>query len=120
MPLSPGIAIICGAMHKEIKEKTPLKTYTKDEIAAKLRDHANWSLGEDGMLHADFTFGNFKEVMMFTNAIALLAEAADHHPDLNIHAYKKLSVSLMTHSEDAITDKDFALVAQIDDLPRFK
>jgi 4a-hydroxytetrahydrobiopterin dehydratase len=94
-----------------------LKIYTDDDIRAWLADHPDWSLGDDGQLHATFTLKNFTQVMLFANAIGHLAEAADHHPDLLIHGYKNLSISLMTHHEGGITDKDFALVAQIDALP---
>ncbi len=89
------------------------------DIRQRLADHPDWALGDDGQLHADYTFKNFMQAMMFTNAIALLAQTADHHPDLFVHDYKKLSVSLMTHSENAITDRDFKLISQIDALPRF-
>jgi 4a-hydroxytetrahydrobiopterin dehydratase len=97
-----------------------LKTFTPDEITSQLADHPRWRLGEDGMLHADFELGNFMQVMLLANAIGHLAQVADHHPDLRIHGYKNLSVSLMTHSEGGITEKDFALVAQIDALPLYE
>lgn len=93
-------------------------TYTPDAITQRLNDHPDWRLGDDGQLHADFTFDNFMQTMLFVNAVAHLAQTADHHPDLLIHSYKKLAINVMTHSEDGITDKDFDLVAQIDQLPR--
>jgi len=93
--------------------------YTEQDIRQRLTAHPEWTLGDDGQLHADYTFKNFMQAMMFTNAIALLAQAADHHPDLFIHDYKHLSVTVMTHSENGITDRDFNLIAQIDALPRF-
>lgn len=96
-----------------------LHTYTQEDIAERLKDHPGWTYGDDGMLHAEFTLKNFQQVMMVVNAVALLAETANHHPDLLIHAYKKLSIRLMTHDPQGITDLDFALVAQIDALPRF-
>ncbi len=96
------------------------KIYTQEEIEQRLDGHPDWTLGADGQLHADLTFANFMEAMMFANAVAHLAQAADHHPDLLIHQYKKLSISLITHSEGCITERDFALLDQIDALPRFK
>jgi 4a-hydroxytetrahydrobiopterin dehydratase len=96
-----------------------LKVYTRDEITARLAGHPTWRLGDDGQLHADFTFKNFMQVMLFANAIAHLAQAADHHPDLLIHGFKYLSISVMTHSEGGITDNDFNLIAQIDNLPQY-
>ena len=56
--------------------------------------------------------------MLFANAVGLLAEQADHHPDLFIHDYRHVRISVMTHSQEAITDKDFSLIEKIDALPR--
>jgi 4a-hydroxytetrahydrobiopterin dehydratase len=50
---------------------------------------------------------------MLVNAVGYLAEAAYHHPDLNV-TYAKLWVKLKTHSAGGITDKDFALAKQIE------
>jgi 4a-hydroxytetrahydrobiopterin dehydratase len=57
--------------------------------------------------------------MLFVNAVAHLAETANHHPDLRIHGWKNLAISLMTHDQGGITDLDFALVAKIDALPLY-
>ncbi len=57
------------------------------------------------------------QAILFLNAVAHLAEAADHHPDLCIQGWNKLAVTLSTHSAGGITDKDFALIAQIAALP---
>jgi len=75
----------------------------------------NWNTEEQG-LTKEFEFKNFMEAMDFVNKITPLAEAADHHPDILIHSYKKVSVMLFTHSEDAITEKDHALAKEIDAL----
>jgi 4a-hydroxytetrahydrobiopterin dehydratase len=93
-------------------------TYTPDKIKQRLHDHPNWRLGDDGQLHADFEFDNFMQNMLFVNAVAHLAQTADHHPDLFVHSYSKLTISLMSHKADGITDNDFDLIAQIDQLPR--
>lgn len=93
------------------------KTYNPDEIKERLNDHPHWRLGDDGQLHADYEFDNFMQNMLFVNAVAHLAQTADHHPDLFVHSYKKLAISMMTHSANGITDNDFGLIAQIDRLP---
>jgi 4a-hydroxytetrahydrobiopterin dehydratase len=96
-----------------------VQRYTPAEIEARLRQYPGWTLSEDGQLHKEWTFKNFMQVILFVNAIAHLAQVADHHPDLHIHDYKYLAVSLMTHSEKAITDRDFSLIAQIEALPSY-
>jgi 4a-hydroxytetrahydrobiopterin dehydratase len=69
---------------------------------------------ENNKLVKEFVLTNFKDAVSFVNQIMPLAEAADHHPDILIHAYKKVKVMLFTHSEGKITDKDYALAQQID------
>ena len=62
----------------------------------------------------EFELENFKDAVSFVNRIMPLAEAADHHPDVLIHSYKKVKVMLFTHSEGKVTDKDYSLAEQID------
>ena len=69
---------------------------------------------ENNKLAKEFVFENFKEAIDFVNRIMPLAEAADHHPDILIHSYKKVKVMLFTHSEGKITKKDYSLAEKID------
>lgn len=62
----------------------------------------------------EFIFSDFTSAIEFTNKIVPLAEKINHHPDLLIHSYKKVKVSLTTHSEAKITDKDYLLASEID------
>jgi 4a-hydroxytetrahydrobiopterin dehydratase len=59
---------------------------------------------------------DFAAVIALVNEIAAAAERADHHPDLLVHGYKRLRVTLSTHSAGGITEKDFALAGVIDAL----
>ena len=59
-----------------------------------------------------YKFKDFKEAMAFVNRVADLAEAADHHPDIDIR-YNKVTLTLSTHSAGGLTEKDFALARQI-------
>jgi len=94
-----------------------LHAYSPDEIRQRLAEHPAWWLGEDGQLHATFEFHNFTELMMVVNGIALQAQALDHHPDMRLHEWKKLDLSLMTHDQGGVTDLDFDLLARIEALP---
>lgn len=91
-----------------------------DETAVRerLRNHPTWQLAADGWLECELAFKNFNRAVLFVNAIAYLAETHDHHPDLLLHDYKHLTIRLMTHSAGGITERDFALLAAIDALPR--
>jgi 4a-hydroxytetrahydrobiopterin dehydratase len=69
---------------------------------------------ENKKLVKEFELENFENAVSFVNQIMPLAEAADHHPDILIHSYKKVKVMLFTHSEEKITEKDYSLAKQID------
>lgn len=91
--------------------------YTEAEIKSRLAGFPGWALGDDGQLHATFTFKNFARTLLFVNAVAHLAEAFDHHPDLFIYSYRNLRISLMSHDVKGVTDRDFRLIAAISALP---
>ena len=91
------------------------KTYSEDEIKAKLKELRldQWYL-EDGWLRRKYTTGGWPITLMLTNAIGYICEAAYHHADLAI-TWGKLWVKLKTHSAGGITDKDFTLARKIED-----
>lgn len=86
----------------------------ESEVAARLKELSGWNL-EKGELEREFTFKNFAEAMKFVNAVAERAEAANHHPDIDIR-WNKVRLRLSTHSKGGLTDLDFALAAEIDSL----
>jgi len=85
---------------------------SEHEITVRLRALPGWQV-TDGALRKQFTFPAFPEGIRFVNRVAELAEAADHHPDIDIR-YRRVTMSLSTHSAGGITEKDFALARQID------
>lgn len=64
----------------------------------------------------DFELGGFTAAMALANAVAEAANDANHHPDILIHDYKHVRLTISTHSEGGITAKDFALAGMIDGL----
>ena len=64
----------------------------------------------------DIELGGFKAAMELANRVADAANDANHHPDILIHDYKHVRLTLSTHSAGGITDDDFALAATIDGL----
>jgi len=84
------------------------------QIAAALEDLNGWTQ-EGDVICKTFTFHDFAHAMIFVNAVAELAEAAGHHPDIFIR-YDKVLLELYTHTQDGITKKDVALAKQIDAL----
>ncbi len=94
-----------------------MNPFTRSEIADNLSAHPGWALNEEGQLVKEYTFKNFTQAMLFASAAGYLAERADHHPDLFIHNYKNVTISLMSHDAGGITGRDFDLITQIDALP---
>jgi 4a-hydroxytetrahydrobiopterin dehydratase len=62
-----------------------------------------------------FQFKDFLVAVKFVNAVAKLAEKAWHHPDIDIR-WNKVTLTLSTHSEGGLTEKDFKLAKQFDRL----
>lgn len=68
-----------------------------------------------GKLFKKFKFSNFVESLAFVNKVGELAEVENHHPDINF-GWGFAEITLYTHSESAITDKDRKLAISIDKL----
>lgn len=64
-------------------------------------------------LQKKYTFKSFLPGIEFVNRVAQAAESAGHHPDITIN-YNVVGISLSTHSEGGVTDKDFDLAGKID------
>ena len=88
---------------------------TSDQVRGRLSKAAGWSLNDAGEITKTFELSGFPQAVMFVNAVGLFAEAAGHHPDIVIK-YRRVSLSLSTHDEGGLTDKDFDLAAKIDGL----
>lgn len=73
-----------------------------------------WKI-KDGTLVRTFGFADFRDAMSFVNKVADKAEAAGHHPDIDIR-YNKVTLGLVTHDAGGLTAKDFDLAASVDKL----
>ena len=92
----------------------PLDRSTVDKL---LRDLDGWSLAGN-QIEKQFAFKDFVRNMKFVNAIAEVAEKEGHHPDLHIHGWNKLRVTLSTHAINGLTENDFIVAAKIDEIPK--
>ncbi len=68
-------------------------------------------------LERDFEFEDFAAALAYVNQVGELAESANHHPDILIHGWNKVRLTLSTHDEGGITDADHQLAAAINTLP---
>ena len=83
-----------------------------EAVRTALQSLPGWSLtGEE--ISKQFVYPSFPDAMRFVNEVADLAEQADHHPDIRIN-YRRVTLTLSTHSEGGLTQKDFDLAAAIE------
>ena len=79
---------------------------------------AQWSLAEDAKsIRSEWKFRNFYHTMSFVNAVAHVANAEDHHPDLEV-GWGYCRVKYNTHAIGGLSENDFICAAKIDALPR--
>jgi 4a-hydroxytetrahydrobiopterin dehydratase len=71
---------------------------------------------EGETLVRDYELGDFRAAMAFVNRVADLAEEVNHHPDILVHGWNKVRLTLTTHSEGRVTDNDRAMAERIDSL----
>ncbi|HSH62061.1 MAG TPA: 4a-hydroxytetrahydrobiopterin dehydratase [Acidimicrobiales bacterium] len=89
-----------------------MSTVPDDELQAALAALPGWTVHE-GALVKQFELPSFLAAVDFVNALASLAEEANHHPDLDIR-YDKVRVALVTHSQGGITGKDLEMAQRIE------
>ncbi len=87
---------------------------TPDQLTAALKNLPTWTQTGDEIVR-QFEFADFLGSMAFVDKVAEVAQAADHHPDIDIR-YDKVKIALSTHDQGGITEKDAALAEQIDSL----
>jgi 4a-hydroxytetrahydrobiopterin dehydratase len=88
---------------------------TEKQVAGQLKSAKGWErIGDE--IRRTFVYEDFVRAMGFVQSVALLAEKMNHHPDIDIR-WNKVILALSTHSAGGLTEKDFALAEQINDLP---
>lgn len=92
--------------------RTKEPVYDGDTLTSRLTALPQWN-GADGWLRREYLTDGWRTTMLAVNAIAFLAEAANHHPDLEVH-WNRIVVRLQTHSAGGVTDKDLQLAERIE------
>jgi 4a-hydroxytetrahydrobiopterin dehydratase len=85
----------------------------KDEIKQNLSSLSGW-IHEGNQIAKEFQFKDFAEALSFVNKVGAEAEKMDHHPDIFIHSWNKVKITISTHSEGGVTKKDFQLAEIIE------
>ena len=118
--LATSISLLREASRANVE---PLKLFGAREvkldeakISAALAALPDWKRGGE-VISRTFVFRDFVEAMKFVNAVAELAEQAQHHPDMDVR-WNRVTLALTTHDAGGLTEKDFALARHCDGLLR--
>jgi 4a-hydroxytetrahydrobiopterin dehydratase len=85
-----------------------------EQIAAGLEGR-EWRREREALVR-DWRFADFGAAIAFVERVAEVAEASNHHPDILVHGWNKVRLTLSTHSEGGITAADLALAQRLDSL----
>ena len=102
----------CAACDGGVEKLSP------EQVRQRLGTLDGWRLTDDGQrIRKDWKMRNFRAGMALLNRVAELAETQGHHPDLHLEQYRHVSIAIWTHAIGGLSELDFVLAAQIDQLP---
>ena len=104
----------CARSARAVISPVEMTALPDAEIEQRLTEIGGWRRGEGSSIVRELKFADFAAAIAFVNAVAELAEAANHHPDILVHGWNMVRLTLSTHSEGGLTDADFELAGQID------
>ena len=85
---------------------------TSESIEERIATLTDWTLTGES-IRRTYALPGFRAALAFVQLVGELAEARDHHPDIDIR-YNKVTLTLSTHSVGGLTEKDFELAGMID------
>ena len=88
------------------------------EIEQRLASLPEWrrEQGEPAAISREWKLADFAAALAFVGRVGAAAEEVNHHPDILLHGWNKVRLTLSTHSAGGLTDADFALAGRIDGL----
>ncbi|OGG14064.1 hypothetical protein A3D77_00970 [Candidatus Gottesmanbacteria bacterium RIFCSPHIGHO2_02_FULL_39_11] len=89
----------------------PLK---RNEFQPYLDAISGWNAVDEKKIEKDFKFKNFKEALAFVDKVGEIAEKEGHHPDMYLHGWNKVKLTLSTHAIGGLSINDFILAAKVD------
>jgi 4a-hydroxytetrahydrobiopterin dehydratase len=92
-----------------------MRLLTEEEITAALNGLPGWDRAGNEITRT-VKLGDFRDAMLYVGAVAHLAQAANHHPDIAI-SWNTVTLTLSTHSAGGLTEADVALADRINALP---
>ncbi|TSC73054.1 MAG: 4a-hydroxytetrahydrobiopterin dehydratase [Parcubacteria group bacterium Gr01-1014_38] len=110
----PGVSTTALLQKRCVPCEGGVPPLTAEQASQYLRDVPGWALSADHRtIDRAWTFRDFREALRFVNAVAELAEAENHHPDIRLFSYRRVHVELTTHAIRGLSDNDFILAAKI-------
>ncbi|MCU0425069.1 MAG: 4a-hydroxytetrahydrobiopterin dehydratase [Candidatus Kapabacteria bacterium] len=88
---------------------------SSEAVHSALQQQPAWTLNGN-TIERQFKAANFASAVGFINAVAVLADTNDHHPDILLFGWNKVKITLSTHDQGGLTELDFLLAAKIDAL----
>ena len=85
------------------------------DIANSLSRLTGWAYQNNAIVK-DYSFRDFAEALKFVNLVGAQAEGMNHHPDILLHGWNKVTISISTHTSGGVTGKDFTLAEEIEGL----
>jgi 4a-hydroxytetrahydrobiopterin dehydratase len=87
----------------------------EQEIQDRMKDIDSVWLLKGKFIHREILFKDFIQAFSFMTSVAIIAEKSNHHPNWK-NVYNKVDIALNTHDADGLTDKDFRLAREIDQI----
>lgn len=92
------------------------KPLTPQQFEPHLQQVADWKVVGAVKIEKEFKFKDFKEALNFVDKVGEIAEHEGHHPDIFLHGWNKVKITLSTHAIKGLSLNDFILAAKIDQL----
>ena len=92
-----------------------VKPLTPDEYGSYLRTElSGWTDVDMVKIEKEYTFKNFQQALDFVSKVGQIAEEEGHHPDIFLHDWNKVKLTLSTHAISGLSENDFILASKID------
>jgi 4a-hydroxytetrahydrobiopterin dehydratase len=108
-------------MHDELKSKKcvpcegGIDPFDQEKINIYLPVVQGWEVSGDlKEISKEYKFKDFQESIDFINKVAEVAESEGHHPDIFLHNWNKVKLTLSTHAINGLSENDFILAVKID------
>jgi 4a-hydroxytetrahydrobiopterin dehydratase len=87
---------------------------TRDQFSVYLEQLPDWQVLADKKIEKEFQFKDFPQALDFVNKVGAVAEAEGHHPDIFVHDWNKVKISLWTHAIGGLSINDFVVASKVD------